>query len=57
MKDFYALALPDSGSYCVADIDPSTKRLKHIFVETIDELVELVSSKQDTNIFVAMANF
>ena len=57
MKEFYTLALPSSGSYCVAEIDPPTKKLKHIFVETIDELIELVASKQDTNVFVAMANF
>jgi hypothetical protein len=49
--------LPSTGIYCVAVIDPSTTKIKHIFVETIDELVELVSSKQNTNVFVALANF
>jgi len=57
MKDFYALALPDSGVYCVTDIDPITKRTKNIFVESIDELVEVAQSKKDTNIFVALSNF
>lgn len=57
MKDFYALALPDSGIYCVTDIDPTTKRTKNIFVESIDELVEVAQSKKDTNIFVALSNF
>ena len=57
MKDFYALALPDSGVYCVTDIDPITKRTKNIFVESIDELVEVAQSKKDTNIFVALGNF
>ena len=57
MKDFYALALPDSGIYCVADIDPTTKKTKHTFVESIDELVSVVKSKKDTNIFVALSNF
>lgn len=57
MKDFYALALPDSGVYCVTDIDPITKRTKNIFVDSIDELVEVAQSKKDTNIFVALSNF
>jgi len=57
MKDFYALALPDSGIYCVADIDPTTKKTKHTFVESIDELVSVVKSKKDTNVFVALSNF
>ena len=57
MKDFYALALPDSGIYCVTDIDPTTKRTKNTFVESIDELVEVAQSKKDTNIFVALGNF
>ena len=57
MKDFYALALPNSGIYCVTDIDPITKRTKNIFVESIDELVEVAQSKKDTNIFVALGNF
>tara|TARA_R100001369_G_scaffold73851_1_gene102487 strand:- start:2025 stop:4868 length:2844 start_codon:yes stop_codon:yes gene_type:complete len=57
MKDFYALALPDNGSYCVAEIDPTTKRPKHTFVESIDELVSVVQSKKDTNVFVALSNF
>ena len=57
MKDFYALALPNSGIYCVTDIDPTTKRTKNIFVDSIDELVEVAQSKKDTNIFVALSNF
>jgi len=57
MKDFYALALPNSGIYCVTDIDPTTKRTKNTFVESIDELVEVAQSKKDTNIFVALGNF
>jgi hypothetical protein len=47
MKDFYALALPDSGIYCVTDIDPTTKRTKNIFVESIDEL-EGIAERQNT---------
>ena len=57
MKEFYTLALPNSGSYCVVEIDPSTKRPKHTFVESIDELVEVIDSKQDTNVFMALSNF
>mgnify|MGYP006082628367 FL=1 len=57
MKNFYMKVLPSTGIYCVAKIDPSTTKIKHIFVETIDELVELVSSIQNTNIFIALANF
>ena len=52
MKDFYALALPNSGIYCVTDIDPITKKTKNIFVESIDELVEVAQSKKKIQIFL-----
>ena len=59
IKEFYTRALPLQGVYCVADIDPLTKKTRHEFVESIDDLVKSVEakSKQDTNVFVAMSSF
>ena len=33
MKEFYKKALPSTGVYCVATIDPIAKITKHKFVE------------------------
>ena len=57
--EFYKKALPSTGVYCVATIDPQTKITKHKFVESIDELETFVESKKDTktNIFVALSSF
>ena len=59
IKQFYEQALPKRGVYCVADIDAITKRTKHKFVESIDELVETIEAKkaQGVNVFVAMSTF
>ena len=59
IKQFYEKALPQKGVYCVADIDAITKRTKHKFVESIDELVETIEVKkaQGVNVFVAMSSF
>jgi len=59
IKEFYKKALPSTGIYCVATIDPVAKITKHKFVENIDELESFVESKKNTktNIFVAMSSF
>ena len=59
IKEFYRKALPSTGVYCVATIDPIAKITKHKFVESIDDLESFVESKKDTktNIFVAMSSF
>ena len=59
MKEFYKKALPSTGVYCVATIDPIAKLTRHKFVENIDELAEFVELKKNTltNIFVALSSF
>ena len=59
IKEFYKKALPSTGVYCVATIDPIAKITKHKFVENIDELESFVESKKNTktNIFVALSSF
>ena len=55
---FYTKALPTEGVYCVADINPTTKRTRHKFVDTIEELEKVVNSLKDkSNVFVAMSSF
>lgn len=57
--DFYKKVLPSKGVYCVADIDPETKRTRHKFVESIDDLVTAIEDKKqhNTNVFVALSSF
>jgi hypothetical protein len=59
IKEFYKKALPSTGVYCVATIDPIAKITKHKFVENIEELESFVESKKNTktNIFVALSSF
>jgi hypothetical protein len=59
IKEFYKKALPSTGVYCIATIDPITKKPSHKFVESIEDLESFVESKKDTktNIFVAMSSF
>jgi len=59
IKEFYKKALPSTGIYCVATIDPVAKITKHKFVESIDDLESFVESKKNTktNIFVALSSF
>ena len=58
INQFYTRALPTEGVYCVADINPTTKRTRHKFVESIDDLVKTIDSlKATTNVFVAMSSF
>jgi len=59
IKEFYSKALPSQGIYCVADINPTTKKTQHKFVESIEDLVKIIETKnkQNTNVFVAMSSF
>jgi hypothetical protein len=58
INQFYTKALPTEGVYCVADINPTTKRTRHKFVESIDDLVKTIDSlSASTNVFVAMSSF
>ena len=58
INQFYTRALPTEGVYCVADINPTTKRTRHKFVESIDDLVKTIDSlRATTNVFVAMSSF
>jgi hypothetical protein len=59
IQEFYKKALPSQGVYCVADIDPGTKRTRHKFVESIDDLLTAIEekNKQFTNVFVALSSF
>ena len=59
IREFYTKALPTTGVYCVATIDPVVKTVRHKFVESIDDLESYVESKKDTktNIFVALSSF
>lgn len=59
IKEFYKKALPSTGVYCIATIDPVVKVTRHKFVENIDELESFVESKRNTktNIFVALSSF
>ena len=58
INQFYTRALPTEGVYCVADINPTTKRTRHKFVESIDDLVKTIDSlSASTNVFVAMSSF
>tara|TARA_R110002012_G_scaffold3223_1_gene15027 strand:+ start:5119 stop:7944 length:2826 start_codon:yes stop_codon:yes gene_type:complete len=59
VKEFYIKALPSQGVYCVADIDSTTKKTNHKFVESIEDLAKVIEdkNKQNTNVFVAMSSF
>lgn len=61
-KQFYEKALPTQGVYCVALINPETKRTRHEYAYSIDEL-EVVLQKYDTseqtdsNVYVTPCSF
>jgi hypothetical protein len=59
IKEFYTKALPESGVYCIATIDPIVKLVKHKFVENLVDLETFINEKRDTglNIFVALSSF
>ena len=44
INEFYKKALPSSGVYCVAAIDPIKKIPSHKFVESIDDIESAVTS-------------
>jgi len=57
--DFYKNLLPTSGTYCVAVL-PSGEgaHMRHIFVESIEELVSTIEDKkEDNHVFIGMASF
>ena len=59
-KQFYEKALPTQGIYCVALINPETKRVKHEYVYSINELELLLvkhSSQREQNVYVAPCSF
>ena len=57
--DFYSKLLPQKGTYCVAILPPGEgQHMRHIFVDTIGELVDTIEAKKDKNhVFIGMANF
>ena len=57
IKEFYEKALPSQGVYCVAGI--KNDRTTHRFVETFDDLVQVVNELNDggQNVFVALSSF
>ncbi len=57
--DFYRNLLPSSGTYCVAILPTGDNaHMRHIFVDTIEELVDTIESKRDNNhVFIGMASF
>ncbi len=59
INEFYKKALPSSGVYCVAAIDPIKKIPSHKFVESIDDIEAAVNqfNREKQNIFVALSSF
>ena len=57
IKEFYQKALPSQGVYCVAGI--KNDKTTHRFVETFDDLIEVVNELNDggQNVFVALNSF
>ena len=57
--EFYNKLLPNEGTYCVAILPKGdAARMRHIFVESIEELNDTIESKkQDSHVFIGMANF
>ena len=57
--DFYKNLLPSSGTYCVAVLPAGENaHMRHIFVDTIEELVDTIKDKRDDNhVFIGMASF
>ena len=56
-KEFYQKALPSQGVYCVAGI--KNEKTTHRFVETLDDLVEVINefASGGQNVFVALNSF
>ena len=59
-KQFYEKALPTQGVYCVALINPETKRTRHEYVYSTDELESTLaghSDQREQNVYVAPCSF
>ena len=59
IKQFYEMALPTQGVYCVTGIDPATGATKNRFTETLKGVHELIAdcNKRKQNTFVAVSTF
>ena len=59
LEKFYSTILPRQGNYCVATIHPETKKVKHQFGETLDELFAIIEKVKKTkeNVYVTPATF
>jgi hypothetical protein len=58
MKNFYEVLLPEKGKYCVAT-KKGGEKLKQHFVDSVDELVDLVNKVKDdgANVYFALGGF
>jgi len=59
-KQFYEKALPSQGVYCVALINPETKRVTHEYYHQIDELAQALeehSKQTECNVYVSPCSF
>lgn len=59
-KQFYEKALPSQGVYCVALINPETKRTRHEYVHSVDELegvLQRCSQQTESNVYVTPCSF
>jgi len=58
MKNFYEVLLPEKGKYCVAT-KKGEEKLKQHFVDSVDELVDLVNKVKDdgANVYFALGGF
>lgn len=57
---FYEKALPTQGTYCVALINPQTKRVIHRFADSHDELAKLLdkaAAQKESNVYVSPCSF
>ena len=59
IKQFYEMALPTQGVYCVTGIDPASGATRNKFTDTFDGIFELVEDfkNRKQNIFVAVSTF
>lgn len=59
-KEFYEKALPSQGVYCVALINPETKRTRHEYAHSVDELESILqkhSEQTEHNVYVTPCSF
>lgn len=57
---FYEKALPSQGTYCVALINPQTKRVIHRFADSHEELFKLLdkaAAQKESNVYVSPCSF